>query len=83
VTKITANLPLTTSLEFSPSQEPQNNCTYVIFTTILPASELKKLYSDQTGKFPVQSSRGYNYVMVLYGYDSNAILSKPLKMPNQ
>jgi hypothetical protein len=76
---ITADLPLATSLHFSPSQEPPNKCTNVVFTTILPATELHKSYSDQTGKFPVQSSRGYNYVMVLYDYDSNAILSKPLK----
>jgi hypothetical protein len=45
----------------------------------MPTSELHKSYSDQTGKFPVQSSRGYNYVLILYDHDSNAILSKPLK----
>jgi hypothetical protein len=73
------NLPLATSLNFNPSQETNNTATHVVFTTILPATELQKSYSNQTGKFPVQSSRGYNYVMVLYDYDSNAILSKPLK----
>jgi hypothetical protein len=81
-TKMTADLPLTTSLDFSPSQEPQNNRTYAIFTTILPATKLEKFDSNQTGKFPVQQScsQGYNYVMVLYDYNSNAILSKPLKI---
>jgi hypothetical protein len=78
-TKITANLPIATSLDFSPSQEPNNIRTHAVFATILPATELRTSYSDQTGKFPVQSSRGYNYVMVLYDYDSNAILSKPIK----
>ncbi len=38
-----------------------------------------KIFTDQTGRFPVQSSRGYNYIFVLYDYDSNAILTKPLK----
>jgi hypothetical protein len=76
---IPAALPLATSLDVSPSPEPGNNPTHVVFATILPAMELKKSSSDQTGKFPVQSSRGYNYVMILYDYDSNAILSKPLK----
>jgi hypothetical protein len=78
-TKITTDLPLATLHDFSPSHEPQNNRTYVIFTAILPATELEKLYSDQTGKFPVQSSCGYNCVMLLYDYNSNVILSKPLK----
>jgi hypothetical protein len=76
---ISSNLPMTESLDFSPSQEPHNARTHAAFTTILPATDVQKSYSDQTGKFPLQSSRGYNYVMVLYDYDSNAILSKPLK----
>ena len=67
------------SLDVSPSKEPNNARTHVVFTTLLSATELRKSYSDQTGNFPVQSSRGYQYVMVLYDYDSNAILSKPLK----
>ena len=38
-----------------------------------------KIYSDQTGRFPVQSSRGNKYIMVVYDHDSNAILPKALK----
>ena len=67
------------SLDIIPSQEPNNLRTNIIFATILTETDLRKSYSDQTGKFPVQSSRGYNYVMILYDYDSNVILSKPLK----
>lgn len=78
-TKITTDLPIETSLDVSPSQEPNNTRTHAVFATVAPATELQKSYSDQTGKFPVQSSRGYNYVMVVYDYDSNAILSTPLK----
>jgi hypothetical protein len=36
-------------------------------------------YMDQTGRFPVVSSKGNKYIMVLYDYDSNAILEKPIK----
>jgi hypothetical protein len=64
-TKLTTDLPLATSLDFSPSQEPNNSRTHPAFATILPFTELRKSYSDQTGKFPTQSSRGYNYVMIL------------------
>jgi hypothetical protein len=79
-TKFSASLDLATSLDIIPSQEPSNPRTNVVFAAILTEAELRKSYSDQTGKFPVQeSSRGYNYVMILYDYDSNIILSKPLK----
>ena len=32
-----------------------------------------KSYSDQTGRFPVPSSRGNNYIFVLYHQDTNSI----------
>ena len=37
-----------------------------------------KIHSDQTGRFPIQSSSGNKYMMVIYVYDSNAILVEPL-----
>jgi hypothetical protein len=37
-----------------------------------------QIYTDQTRRFPIQSSNGHNYIMVLYDYDSNAILAEPL-----
>ena len=39
----------------------------------------EKTYSDQTGRFPHRSSRGNEYIMVMYDYDSNAILVTALK----
>jgi hypothetical protein len=36
-------------------------------------------YTDQTGCFPVQSSCGYKYIMILYDNNSNAILAKAMK----
>ena len=38
-----------------------------------------KIYSDQTGRFHLTSSKGNKYFMVLYDHDSNVILAKPLK----
>jgi hypothetical protein len=79
-TKINTNLPIAASLDCSPSQEANNTSTHCVFSTIVRATDLrKKSYSDQTGKFPTQSSRGHNYVMVLYDYDSNSIQTRPLK----
>ena len=37
-----------------------------------------KIYSDQTGRFPLSSSRGNKYIMIVYSYDSNAIITEPL-----
>jgi hypothetical protein len=38
-----------------------------------------QIYSDQTGRFPVTSSKGNQYIMIIYDYDSAAILAEPLK----
>jgi hypothetical protein len=38
-----------------------------------------QIYTDQTGRFPVVSSKGKKYIMILYDYDSNAILAQPIK----
>jgi hypothetical protein len=41
-----------------------------------------KIYTDQTGHFPVISSKGNKYIMVLYEYDGNAILAEPIIKQN-
>jgi hypothetical protein len=38
-----------------------------------------QIYTDQTGRFPVVSSKGNTYIMILYDYDSNASLAQPIK----
>jgi hypothetical protein len=38
-----------------------------------------QIYTDQTGRFPVVLSKGNKYIMILYHYDSNAILAKTIK----
>ena len=50
--------------------------SHLVFATV---QEIGKIYTDQTGKFPYPSSRGYKYIFILYSYDSNAILTKPIK----
>jgi hypothetical protein len=39
----------------------------------------KTMLSNQTGQFPIQSSCGNKYIMVVVEIDSNAILVKPMK----
>ena len=35
--------------------------------------------TDQTGRFPVTSSRGSKYIMILYDHDRNTIIPDPMK----
>ena len=43
----------------------------------------RQMYTDQTGKFPVTSYKGKQYVMVLHGTGSNGILVEGLRNRNQ
>ena len=38
-----------------------------------------KVYINETGKFPCTSVSGNNYIMIMYDYDSNAILMEPIR----
>jgi hypothetical protein len=38
-----------------------------------------QIYADQTGRFPVVSSKGNKCTMILYEYGGNAILEEPIK----
>eukprot|EP00957_Ditylum_brightwellii_P179373 13664745-Ditylum_brightwellii.AAC.1 len=59
-----------------PKQEEDNMKTNVVYAIIL---EEGRIYTDQTGRFPVSSSRGSKYIMVLYCYNEHAILAEPIK----
>lgn len=61
---------------YKEQQEPNNHPTHNVFATI---EETGKVYTDQTGRFPVRSSADNQYILVLYDYDSNAILTEALK----
>jgi hypothetical protein len=50
--------------------------TQLIYAETIDAGQI---YTDQTGRFPVVSSKGNKYIIILYDYDSNAILAQPIK----
>jgi hypothetical protein len=50
--------------------------TQFVYTATIDEGQI---YTDQTGRFPVVSSKGNKYIMILYDYDSNAILAQPIK----
>ena len=53
--------------------------THKLCATISPFNLKRKVFSDLTGNLPHKSSRGNLYVMVVYEYDSNAILAETIK----
>jgi hypothetical protein len=42
-----------------------------------------KVFTDQTGRFPVNSSKENKYIMVMYDNDTNAILAEAMKSRTQ
>jgi hypothetical protein len=50
-------------------------------TMVLDKQDIIKSYSDQTGRFPIPSSRGNHYLFVLYHYDTNSIHAETI--PNR
>ena len=46
------------------------------------AEELCKSSSDQTGKFPITSSRGHKYIFLFYHYATNTINGIAIKSSN-
>ena len=73
--------PSTVMTTLSPSPEEPKVRTNLVYTKLVDVTG--KIFTDQTGRFPVVSSKGHKYDIVLYDYDSNAILAEPLKSRNQ
>ena len=67
-TKYPKNLPC--------SKTPSNEIYHKIYN--LHEDLNRRMYTDQTGRFPTKSYRGMQYVMVLIKLDSNSILVEPM-----
>ena len=61
-----------------PPEINDNIKHHVVAAAVIPIST-GKIYTDQTGRFPVTSATNNKYIFVLYDHDSNAILAEPLK----
>ena len=53
---------------------------YECISCIIQFSEKESSYIDLTGRFPHKSSRGNQYLLLLYDSDSNAGQLEPLKI---
>ena len=72
-------IQIKTEEDNTDSNPPQNTKTHNCFALLSEFHDLKKAYLDLPGKFPTKSSRGNQYFLIVYDYDSNAILAKTLK----
>lgn len=59
-----------------PDPDPHKR-TDIFISAVTPATD--KIYTDLTGKFPIQSSLGNKYILIVYHYDANAIIAEPLR----
>ena len=58
-------------------QTPANDRSHQVYMTITDMEG--KLYSDQTGQFPITSNCGNCYVVIFFAADGNYIKSYPIK----
>jgi hypothetical protein len=57
--------------------EPKEDATGELYGKVI--EHTNKIYTDFTSKFPHRSSRGSQYLFVLYDYDGNSIMVEPIK----
>jgi hypothetical protein len=61
----------------APTLAPEDTGkTYFVYATIVDSGQI---HSDLTGRFPTTSAKGNKYVLVLYDYNTNNILTEPMK----
>ena len=65
--------------DYFPKSDSPNIKTNEVLYCLASADKAGLAFSDLTGRFPIQSSRGNNYVLIAYHVDANAILQAPLK----
>jgi hypothetical protein len=58
---------------FNSAYNKTHDACYSLFATT------EKGFMDLTGRFPYKSSRGNEYILIAYHFDSNAILGLPIK----
>jgi hypothetical protein len=70
---------LVKEMEFFPPSQTPNIKTYETCAALVPFTTRNLAYHDLTGRFPHRSTRGNQYLLIVYDFDSNAILHVSLK----
>jgi hypothetical protein len=76
-TTIIVTTPAPETIELDDiTPEAANVKTRQVFAAMV---DVGKVYGDLTGRSPIQSSSGHQYILTLYDYDSNTISMEPMK----
>ena len=76
-TRSTKPIPINPDTMEEVPQLPKNNSSHHVYMTITNLDG--KLYSDQTGRFPITSNHGNCCVVFFYEVDGNYIKAYPIK----
>ena len=72
------NEQILSNLDLNPHEEPNARCEIFCYAAL--ANEIKgTIYTDLTGRFPIRSYKGNQYIFLTYVYDANAIIVRPMK----
>ena len=74
----TKNIAESPESDLEPTLEDKS---YELAAMLMSEDNILKSYSDQTGKFPIPSSRGNKYIFILYNRDTNSIHAEAI--PNR
>jgi hypothetical protein len=66
-----------TDKDNNPPSGAPNKRSHQVFAAVTDVTS--QIATNLTGQFPITSSQGNKYILVLYGYHSNAILAQPMK----
>jgi hypothetical protein len=64
--------------DMAPNENIDAQCEIYCFAVLADTNE-KTIYTDLTGKFPIRSYKGNQYIFLTYIYDLNAIIVRPMK----
>ena len=62
-----------------PTSPSPNHKTNKVAYVLIDRDEINTAYHDLTGRFPIRSASGNEYIMVAYHYDANCILGHPVR----
>ena len=63
--------------DWHPTSDPSNKRTNHCYVALIKPERSGQIHSDLTGRFPIASSTGNNYLLIVYDYDS--MLSRQTK----
>ena len=71
--------PEATLQDHFPESSTPNTKNHQVTYIVIDKDKLNTAYQDLTGRFPIQSTQGNEYVLIGYHYKSNYIIAHPVK----